>query len=288
LKYWNEFRKQNTPEISDEEQTSVAVGAEEKNEQLIRLYKQTYERSHPGVQLSFMSEGKGKSDKTTTTSSPGHSKTHKAIVSLKDVLAGKAELKEDSDEDQFEESEEIATTTTTVTPAPAKIMTHESLLPKKKVVEDDNADDTDEDDLEEDGYVESNDKKASGKKDKDDRTIRVAIEPILHKAPNEDEVADRGVFARQDLLVVTETEDEYQQQSYVSKWVSGTQANFALALLLSACIVLGVSILMKRRNRHPGFIEVDVCSPDDRHVNGLQINGYENPTYAHSFYEAKA
>jgi len=126
--------------------------------------------------------------------------------------------------------------------------------------------------LEEDGYLESNDKS----KKSNERSLTVAIEPILPKARIEDvDDIDSQQYGRHDLLVA----DSDYQPGYVSRWASSTQVNFALGLLLSACIVLGVSILLKRRNRHPGFIEVDVCTPEERHVNGLQINGYENPTY---------
>uniref|UniRef100_A0A0N5CWQ8 APP_amyloid domain-containing protein n=1 Tax=Thelazia callipaeda TaxID=103827 RepID=A0A0N5CWQ8_THECL len=44
--------------------------------------------------------------------------------------------------------------------------------------------------------------------------------------------------------------------------------------------------LARRRSRHRGFIEVDICTPEERHVNGMQVNGYENPTY--SFFDNKA
>lgn len=43
--------------------------------------------------------------------------------------------------------------------------------------------------------------------------------------------------------------------------------------------------MLRRRARHPGFIEVDVCTPEERHVAGMQVNGYENPTY--SFFDSK-
>ena len=33
------------------------------------------------------------------------------------------------------------------------------------------------------------------------------------------------------------------------------------------------------------FFQVDVCTPEERHVSGMQVNGYENPTY--SFFDAK-
>lgn len=32
--------------------------------------------------------------------------------------------------------------------------------------------------------------------------------------------------------------------------------------------------------------QVDVYTPEERHVAGMQVNGYENPTY--SFFDSKA
>lgn len=45
VEFWHEYRRENTPEMTDEELTSL--GGDEKNEKLIKLYKQTYERNHP-------------------------------------------------------------------------------------------------------------------------------------------------------------------------------------------------------------------------------------------------
>lgn len=34
------------------------------------------------------------------------------------------------------------------------------------------------------------------------------------------------------------------------------------------------------------FFQVDVCTPEDHHIAGMQVNGYENPTY--TFYDGGA
>jgi len=47
-----------------------------------------------------------------------------------------------------------------------------------------------------------------------------------------------------------------------------------------AAMVLGIAMVRRRYSaRGQGFIEVDACTPEERHVAGMQVNGYENPTY---------
>ncbi|VDO10126.1 unnamed protein product [Brugia timori] len=45
------------------------------------------------------------------------------------------------------------------------------------------------------------------------------------------------------------------------------------------------AIVVDLSKKSPKF-QVDVCTPGERHVNGMQVNGYENPTY--SFFDNKA
>jgi hypothetical protein len=114
--------------------------------------------------------------------------------------------------------------------------------------------------------------------------------------------ADEEEAYSRDVLVV-DVEKIPSQQSWASSWSS--QTNVAIALMLSAMAVLMIGLFVRRRSRHPGFIEVscaefsshtqlnsllaqvDICTPEERHVNGMQVNGYENPTYAF-FDSAKA
>jgi len=56
---------------------------------------------------------------------------------------------------------------------------------------------------------------------------------------------------------------------------------FAGVALLTAMVV-GVAFIRRRSNRLPhgqGFVQVDSVTPEERHVNNMQSNGYENPTY---------
>lgn len=43
VEFWQEYRRENTPEVNDDELT--ILGNEEANEKLIALYKKTYERT---------------------------------------------------------------------------------------------------------------------------------------------------------------------------------------------------------------------------------------------------
>lgn len=73
VEFWQEFRRENTPEVNDDELT--ILGNEEANEKLIALYKKTYERT---ASLS----DKILVDPKTTTIAPPKPTTPKKIVSL--------------------------------------------------------------------------------------------------------------------------------------------------------------------------------------------------------------
>lgn len=74
VEFWYEYRKENTPEVNDEELTSL--GDEAKNERLIKLYKDTYERSKPAT-----TEKLPPNPPTTTTTTT--TKSNKKLVDLK-------------------------------------------------------------------------------------------------------------------------------------------------------------------------------------------------------------
>jgi len=217
-------------------------------------------------------------------------------------LSEKQSEKEDSDEDQFEEDEESQTSSPkkeskslSEDKKPAKTMTHaihinenKKAEKKPKEIVDDNIDDEDESEDEDDSVEKTQQKKpAVGDKEK----ITVAIEPIVKIHREELLGADEFMpaYARHDMLVA-DAEEDHQQTSSSSTFVSNltggsSHTNFAIGLMASAMILMAIALLIKRRARHPGFIEVDVISPEERHVNGLQVNGYENPTY--TFFDTK-
>jgi amyloid beta A4 protein len=317
IEFWNEYRRENTPEVSNGEPS--LLGGDEKNVRLIRLYKETYERNHPSVQSAF---GEIKADiekkvEEATTTTPAPTTTAPVvhhIVSLKEAINGK-EKEEDSDEDQFDDDEESSSSdasmeTTQKSPeskklaldveikplSPMKIDTDVAKNKKKvddavpaKVLEHPSAKDEDEDsdnsDDEEGEYLESNDKKPKNKAEKmlRERQMSINIEPIVSAASRlHEELLDESppAYARHDLLVADN--DEFQEQNYMPRsWTSHT--NFAIGFIACVFAVLLVALFAKRRSRHPGFIEVDVCTPEDRHMKGLQVNGYENPTFAATY-----
>lgn len=108
--FWKSYRRENTPEILEELSTkkegSRYLSEEERNERLIRLYKQNFERHHPGSLSMKLQElvpnSKAKVGTTAATAVP--TTTHRSmVVPLKEVLKeSKAadDAEEDSDEDQ--------------------------------------------------------------------------------------------------------------------------------------------------------------------------------------------
>ncbi|VDK50851.1 unnamed protein product [Gongylonema pulchrum] len=70
-----------------------------------------------------------------------------------------------------------------------------------------------------------------------------------------------------------------------SAFTASAHLLLVLASAVSIIFTIFAIALARRRSRHRGFIEVDICTPEERHVNGMQVNGYENPTY--SFFDNK-
>ncbi|KAL3081295.1 hypothetical protein niasHT_039772 [Heterodera trifolii] len=306
IAFWKSYRRENTPEILEELSTkkegSRYLSEEERNERLIRLYKQNFERHHPGSLSMKLQElvpnSKAKVRTTAATAVP--TTTHRSmVVPLKEVLKeSKAadDAEEDSDEDQFEEDEEGAEktrpTATTTTAAPKRI--HVELLNKEgekteeegekpaKVMSSklssSSSSDSEESAEEEADEDEDNEQSTEAKK----KHLRVDIEPIvLAPAPGEiDEELLSPAFEKHHRT----DQSEDGGSTIFGQWLA--QTNLLLGLVALTLGVLTVVVLLKRRrSRHPGFIEVDVCTPEERHVAGMQVNGYENPTY--SFFEGK-
>jgi len=75
--------------------------------------------------------------------------------------------------------------------------------------------------------------------------------------------------------------DELIQETTIAS-KSTTPALFILTvagMILLVAVVFGVLMIRRRSARAQGFIEVDPCTPEERHVAKMQISGYENPTY---------
>ena len=268
--------------MGDSGDAVVLLGGEEQNERLIRLYKQAYERNHPGI-VAFIEEHNKKKTAASATSKPV---VHQTVVGLKDILKEKVrdELPEDSDEDQFEEDEDSDKKTSLSTskssssssssmdrkeaaldkkkalnllkamkPWKVELEGDEKVLPleggKKKTVI---LDDVDPDDEETDEEGEEPLKKGGRK------SLTVSIEPIVSASKYGKDVKidadgeEQSAYSR-DVLVV-DVEKIPSQQSWASSWSS--QTNVAIALMLSAMAVLMIGLFLRRRSRHPGFIEV--------------------------------
>ncbi|KAK6061378.1 hypothetical protein COOONC_00959 [Cooperia oncophora] len=217
--YWSDFRRENTPELSDSAIDALnSLDSDAKNKKLVDLYKEAYEKLHPNAKLDV------KAPPTTT----------------------------------------VTTTTTTqkTTQEPAKLLSEDSH-------------DSEEDD---DEYYEDEDdeevkKNPTVKKPKESiKELRVDIEPIIEEKP---------AFYRQEKLVQTQ-KSSYQE----SGLLSSSQAVFIVGMVALVSLTMLVATIVRRRRAHHGFIEVDVYTPEERHVAGMQVNGYENPTY--SFFDSKA
>lgn len=88
INFWKAYRKENTPEALDEEEggkkdSAKYLSDEERNERLIRLYKQNFERKHPGAHLAMQLQEVA----AAKTKKPSETATRKSmVVALKDVL----------------------------------------------------------------------------------------------------------------------------------------------------------------------------------------------------------
>uniref|UniRef100_A0A915KZC7 Beta-amyloid precursor protein C-terminal domain-containing protein n=1 Tax=Romanomermis culicivorax TaxID=13658 RepID=A0A915KZC7_ROMCU len=77
-------------------------------------------------------------------------------------------------------------------------------------------------------------------------------------------------------IIIDVIVDHYEERLSGYNYVVFSIAGVALI----ASVLIG-TIMMRRRNinHRKGFIEVDACTPEERHVALMQGNGYENPTY---------
>uniref|UniRef100_A0A914MZJ6 A4_EXTRA domain-containing protein n=1 Tax=Meloidogyne incognita TaxID=6306 RepID=A0A914MZJ6_MELIC len=307
LAFWKAYRRENTPEelerkeIDEVETKKKSLSDEERNERLIKLYKQNFSSKYQ--------------DNSIVTKIETHKLTpsveHKSmVVSLKDVLNDndddnknkkkEKQLDEDSDEDQFEEDEDTEEEDdekkTTIVPAPSStqkipVKIHVELLKPYGMAKlkskgggesSNEEEDEDEDDEEEEEIIKD------GAKRKQIKNIN--IEPIvLAPSPNEflDENNGEIVNKHYSRALFKSHHNKKEEEDDVSNLLE--DANLIILLGLVALVTLTLAIVVflfrGRRNRHRGFIEVDVCTPEESHITGMQVNGYENPTYA--FFESK-
>ena len=282
IEFWREYRRENTPEVNDDE--VMRLGDDESNEKLIQLYKKTYERT-ASLSDTILVE-------PTTTTAP--TTTTKATISLKTILNGKAtrldqDDSEESDEDEDDEDEAaekpvIKKISINVEPIETK---HHNAPATKDTGK--NEDDDDEE------YEDDDEDSEETKKE----SLHVVVEPIVERPIHiQEELPESSAYAKQERLVneivsynpeIVVNEVSYLQREEefdsISAVTASSNAVVIIALISALTITTVFIVMLRRRSRHPGFIEVDVCTPEERHVAGMQVNGYENPSY--SFFDNK-
>lgn len=263
LAYWADYRREHTPELSDKEINELDSLNADKNVKLIDVYSESFEKTHPNAKLDV------KAPPSSTTQKPTASTEKSRLLPASD------DDDPESDEDDYYEDEDDEEVRKKVLPAgknPAAAVKFVNLNPKKepepekpkespKIIEKQVQTDDDDDDDSESESDEDDDSEPV-------KELRVDIEPIIEETHS---------YYKEAKLV--------QRKEAESILVSAN----GLLIFLTACIVcfafFVIHTIRKRHARH-GFIEVDVYTPEERHVAGMQVNGYENPTY--SFFDGKA
>ncbi|TMS36028.1 hypothetical protein L596_003295 [Steinernema carpocapsae] len=259
VEFWRDYRHENTPEISSEE--LLKLGENGNNEKLINLYKQIYDdlRGNDEVEKKVV-EASTASPVTTTTA---------AKKSLAKTLLDTS----DSDEDD----EELKEAEKSVDKKDDSSKTAESKEDEKEDTESD--EDDDDEDIE---YADEDEDEKGDKKEEDDSEWHVVVEPIRSDTVRvHDLAAAPPSYARHQPLVQNQVSGEE------SSTLMRSYTPYVIVMIITGTIFLGIlSVVFERRRlQRAGFIEVDVCTPEERHVNGMQVNGYENPTY--SFFDSK-
>ncbi|CAI4225387.1 unnamed protein product [Auanema sp. JU1783] len=250
--YWKDFRHENTPSIDDIEinQTN-SLDADAKNKKLIDVYTETYRKEHNLKTVTTT---------TTTTAAP------KVQADKEKALDLDKDSEEDSDDYYEDEAdEEVEKVKIQIKPAVTKVderpedrvvEVHRKFTELKPIVttsEESESESTEEDQSDE--IVE--------------KEIRVNIEPIITET-------EYSANIRESLM------NDIKKRA-VDSQVALSQLLFLFGSIL--CLALIGLTILKRRNARHGFVEVDVYTSEERHLAGMQVNGYENPTY--SFFDSK-
>ncbi|XGW33348.1 hypothetical protein V3C99_017637 [Haemonchus contortus] len=259
--YWSDLRRENTPELSDSAINALnSLDSDAKNKKLVDLYREAYEKSHPNAKLDV------KAPPTTTTSTT--TTTQKTTTQEPAKLLSEDSHDSEEDDDEYYEDEddeevkknpivkkpkviEYVRKEEVKKPEPPKLIEKSVQTEPITMDDDSNSDESDEESIKE---------------------LRVDIEPIIEEKP---------AFYRQEKLIQTQ-KSMYQE----SGLLSSSQVVFIVAAVAIVSLTMLVATVVRRRRAHHGFIEVDVYTPEERHVAGMQVNGYENPTY--SFFDSKA
>ncbi|CAJ0578915.1 unnamed protein product, partial [Mesorhabditis spiculigera] len=258
LTFWSDLRKENMPELDDPEIAKLN-SLNTDDVKVVEIVK------------------KGAAATSTTTAAP-----KKEAEKVK-VLSDTSKNSEEDDDAYYEDEDDEEVRKVKKGPVNVEQQTVD-LKPKSASVEIDfeksgkkdeatQTDDDDDSDSEEDSDEDEEITKTI-------KELRVDIEPIIKESLQHEEHAIPAYY-RHDKLVQDEMSADY------SAWkvVGGNEMAFVACLVVFCGLVVAVLFNNRRRRSHAGFIEVDVCTPEERHLSGMQVTGYENPTY--SFFDAK-
>uniref|UniRef100_A0AC35U3T7 A4_EXTRA domain-containing protein n=1 Tax=Rhabditophanes sp. KR3021 TaxID=114890 RepID=A0AC35U3T7_9BILA len=284
--FWKEYRREHTPEFDDD--ALVNNMGEAENQKLINSYKSTYQKLHEAEKLSQRNRA---STTTTTTTSTTTTTAAPVVDDFKQELMGQLE-----DTKKYTIDEKLANDIDLTNDELKKLM---STMPKTKVtitkkVAPSQVEESTESDESESEQIKSNDTTKSEEDDddedsdesedeSDEKRVHIEIEPII-SGP----ITDFGAENSASYFKISKLDHSngYYKHSNSSQSLFTSNIVFFGFIGTLVAVVLVAATLFYSRNKHAGFMEVDVTSPEEKHVNGMQINGYENPTY--SFFDANA
>lgn len=277
--YWLDYRRENTPHLSQEQLDEIEKLPEaDRDEKVVDMIEADFKARHPNAYKDVTypeydkhyTEAPAKTTKVTAKPLPqdesdseeeddtyyedeNDEEKKKVAESADRIFEGlKPTRRVDTQEVKKLENEQKAAE------AVLDMVRNPIVRPAPKQDEDDDSD-SDESDSDEDDTDS-------------EKTLRVDIEPIVQERAR----LPSGYF-RQDRYARKEANAwPFTASGYVFLFV---------AIVFSVFVAFAVLGYRSRRN-HIRFVEVDVCSPEEKHMNGMQVNGYENPTY--SFFDAKA
>uniref|UniRef100_A0A0R3S5R9 APP_amyloid domain-containing protein n=1 Tax=Elaeophora elaphi TaxID=1147741 RepID=A0A0R3S5R9_9BILA len=288
IEFWTDYRKENTPEVTGDEYT--LIGGDEQNVRLVHYYKDSYDRSHNPSQLpkttvstTTVSEKLGCTVFVKDTDCGSNDMGHLTLQSKK-MLNDSDEEDDDDDEDEdngasIEVKKQSYDNTKKIVIEKIVQRRPGNNFDKNKptIYEIDDDDEDDEDD------VEDTDEEPLSNSKSVERELHVEIEPIVSEPVRVHDLPPRPSYARHEPLQHFKVSAEDASTSAFR-----TSTNLLLIFVSAATVIFIIFaiVLARQRPRRRGFIEVDICTPGERHVNGMQVNGYENPTY--SFFDNKA
>uniref|UniRef100_A0A8R1TUU5 A4_EXTRA domain-containing protein n=1 Tax=Onchocerca volvulus TaxID=6282 RepID=A0A8R1TUU5_ONCVO len=263
IEFWTDYRRENTPEVTGDEYT--LIGGDEQNVRLIHYYKDSYDRLHNPL----------RSRKTTLATA--------TVSEPKKVLSDSDEEDDDDDEDEdnggsIEVRKQSYGNTKKIVIEKIVQRSPDNKFTKNKPIidETDDDDENDEDDIDNEEEPLSNSKSV-------ERESHGEVGPIISEPVRVHDLPPKPSYARHEPLQHFKMSAEDASTSAFK-----TSTNLLLIFVSAATVIFIVFaiVLARQRPRRRGFIEVDICTPGERHVNDMQVNGYENPTY--SFFDNKA